>query len=295
MACQVFPFISLFFCLHFYIIHAHPFESRDNFSSPLDFLPQLRGVQKGNHQRGVNELKKHLSYLGYIDYDIYRPNESKNIFDDSLELTLKKYQEFYDLNITGVLDATTISNMQELRCGMPDFYNPKESVIPFHTTSHYAFFPGQSKWPKRTLKYAFNKNMKEEEKAPLEQAIREWASSTPFKFIRTSDLSQADIKMSFMPKYHGDGHPFVGPDAGLAHTFAPPDGRVHFDASQKWSSKVEKRAYDIQTVGLHELGHALGLGHSRIKKAVMYPIINLGQRKGLHDDDIKGIKALYKL
>lgn len=77
-----------------------------------------------------------------------------------------------------------------------------------------------------------------------------------------------------MPKYHGDGQPFIGPGSGLAHTFAPPDDRVHFDAAQKWSTKGEKAAYDIQTVGLHELGRALGLGHSWIKKAVMYPIVD---------------------
>lgn len=41
---------------------------------------------------------------------------------------------------------------------------------------------------KRTLKYAFNKNMKEEEKPPLERAIREWAISIPFKFIRVNNL-----------------------------------------------------------------------------------------------------------
>lgn len=268
MACLVSPFIiSLFFCLQFYIIHAHPFESRDNILSPLDFLPQLRGVQKGNHRRGVNELKKHLSYLGYIDHDnIYRQNENENTFDDPLEFALKKYQEFYDLNITGVLDATTISNMQEPRCGMPDFYNPNKSVIPFHTTSHYAFFPGQSKWQKRTLKYAFNKNMKEEEKPPLEQALREWASSTPFKFIRVNDLSQADIKMSFMPKYHGDEHPFVGPDAGLAHTFAPPDGRVTLMHPKNGLSRLKRGHMIFKPLDCMSWGMRLGLATPELRR-----------------------------
>lgn len=97
-----------------------------------------------------------------------------------------------------------------------------------------------------------------------------------------------------MRGYHGDGHPFGGPDAGLAHTFAPPDGRIHFDGDQNWSSKGETNAYDVQTVGLHELGgHALGLGHSRNEKAVMFRIVEPGEIKGLHEDDVKGIKFLY--
>lgn len=79
---------------------------------------------------------------------------------------------------------------------------------------------------------------------------------------------------------------------GLAHTFAPPDGRIHFDRNQNWSSKGETNAYDIQTVGLHDLGHALGLGH-RNEKAVMFPLVEPGEVKGLHEDDVEGIKFLY--
>ncbi|KAI3464040.1 hypothetical protein Pfo_020703 [Paulownia fortunei] len=296
LSLSFFPYIFLV-SFHFYITHAHLSESSNKVSSPLEFLNLFSGVQKGDHLEGVHELKKHLSYLGYLNYNTYQDDqrrENENIFDDYLKFALKNYQKFYNLNITGVLDANTIVKMHEPRCGLPDFYNPSKSVIPFHMTSHYSFFPGHPKWRKRNLKYAFNRNVKEEVKPSLEHALKEWTSSTPFKFSRVSNLSQADIRISFMRGYHGDGHPFGGPDAGLAHTFAPPDGRVHFDAAQNWSTNVERNAYDIQTVGLHELGHALGLGHSRIEKAVMYPIIYQGERKGLHEDDIKGIKTLYK-
>ncbi|KAL2253986.1 metalloendoproteinase 5-MMP-like [Sesamum indicum] len=297
MASQVFTYILLFH-FHLYIIHAHQFKSIHKIPSPLKFLNQLSGVQKGDNVKYVSDLKKYLSYLGYLIYNTNsneQRSEKDNIFDSSVELALKKYQKFYNLNITGTLDANTMVKMQEPRCGMPDFYRPdKSAVFPFHMISYYSFFPGHPKWRKKKLKYAFNRNMKEELKPPLEHALSEWASATPFRFSRVSNLSQADIKISFFRGYHGDGQPFGSKDAGLAHTFAPPDGRVHFDAAQKWSSKGEKDAYDVQTVGLHELGHALGLGHTRILKAVMYPIVHEGERKGLHEDDINGIKALYK-
>ena len=37
----------------------------------------------------------------------------------------------------------------------------------------------------------------------------------------------------------------------------------------------------------------LGLGHSSVKGAIMYPTISLEETKGLHQDDIQGIQALY--
>ena len=42
---------------------------------------------------------------------------------------------------------------------------------------------------------------------------------------------------------------------------------------------------------LHELGHALGLGHSSVSEAVMVAIYD-GVRP-LHEDDLRGITYLY--
>ena len=50
--------------------------------------------------------------------------------------------------------------------------------------------------------------------------------------------------------------------------------------------------YSLQTVYLHELGHALGLDHSSVVDAVMYAFYG-GPRCSLHQDDIDGIVALY--
>lgn len=50
--------------------------------------------------------------------------------------------------------------------------------------------------------------------------------------------------------------------------------------------------YDLQTVYLHELGHALGLGHSSDAQAVMYAYYS-GAHCALSQDDIDGVSALY--
>ena len=55
--------------------------------------------------------------------------------------------------------------------------------------------------------------------------------------------------------------------------------------------------YCLQGVGCHEYGHALGLGHSTVNIATMYPTISgagIGQRS-ISDDDIAGVQYLYSV
>ncbi|GAX60005.1 metalloproteinase [Candidatus Scalindua japonica] len=94
----------------------------------------------------------------------------------------------------------------------------------------------------------------------------------------------------------------VGPNV-LAHAFQPgteaifgPGGTIagdmHFDDSNIWSDGGGGGTIDFHTVALHELGHALGLGHSAVAGSVMEATY-AGPRRALHADDIAGITAIY--
>jgi predicted Zn-dependent protease len=68
-----------------------------------------------------------------------------------------------------------------------------------------------------------------------------------------------------------------------------------FNDQYKWSvaTPTPSDSVDIQTVALHELGHALGLDHAPAP-AIMQPSVDYGeQRRVLDTDDKNGIVKIY--
>jgi hypothetical protein len=94
---------------------------------------------------------------------------------------------------------------------------------------------------------------------------------------------------------HGDAYPFSGPGGVLAHTFYPANpnpepiaGDMHLNDSESWHIGTNT---DLFSVTLHELGHALGLGHSDNPGDVMYPYYKMVT--GLAAGDVAAIQTLY--
>ncbi|MBA0847471.1 hypothetical protein Goshw_018497 [Gossypium schwendimanii] len=303
-ALKFFSFTLLLFFM-FQAAFSH-FEHKN--PSPFEFLQHLQGFHKGDRVKDLHKLKKYLQNFGYLSYK-NNTHVSDDDFDELLESAIRTYQLNYNLKVTGRLDANTISKMMRPRCAVADIFNGtsrmrygqkwhrRSGSKLVHTVSHYSFFPQEPRWPasKYNLTYAFLPGAQVDAINPVSKAFQTWSENTHFRFSMTEDYVNADIKVSFESGDHGDGSPFDGPNGTLAHAFAPTDGRFHYDADESWSVTPDPSAYHLETLALHEIGHLLGLDHSSIEAAIMYPTFTLGESKGLHEDDIQGIKALYNV
>nr|UYX49671.1 metalloproteinase [Darna trima granulovirus] len=114
------------------------------------------------------------------------------------------------------------------------------------------------------------------------------------KFYSVRDNERAaNIKIMFARGDHGDMHNFDGPGNVLAHTFAPPNGQIHFDADENWlTRKKSGNGIYYMTTLVHEIGHAIGLFHSSVVDSIMYPMYSV-DHVYLHQDDLNGLDQLY--
>ena len=130
----------------------------------------------------------------------------------------------------------------------------------------------------------------------IQKAMAEWSRVAKIKFTpSTQDNAARTITILFAAGAHGDPYPFDGPGKILAHTFypSPPNpeplaGDLHLDDDEPWHIGWD---LDLYSVALHEMGHALGLGHSDKPGAVMYPYYQKATK--LTVEDIAAILTLY--
>lgn len=86
----------------------------------------------------------------------------------------------------------------------------------------------------------------------------------------------------------------------MAHAFYPSSGRggdAHFDIEEDWQlddRSIEHYGTSLKNVAVHEFGHSLGLGHSSVQGAVMFPWYHGYRGDGdLPDDDRLAIQEIY--
>lgn len=139
--------------------------------------------------------------------------------------------------------------------------------------------------------------------ADVRAAFDAWEAVTNIHFVEIADGGGdggddpvADIRIA--------GHVGFETATVLAHGFFPGRlpafgtiaGDIHFDTDETWSTttSVTPGGIKVFNVMLHELGHALGLGHSdeSLVTGIMNPNYNAALN-ALQPDDIEGIQEIY--
>lgn len=177
-------------------------------------------------------------------------------------------------------------------------------------------------WERTELTYGFDNWTQDlsisQIRGAVSSALNTWASVSGLSFTEVADCglphndpscTTPDIRIRFGTGDHGAGSSdpdFDGPYGVVAHAYGPaPDawnftaaGDIHLDDAETW--RVNGSTLDLETVILHESGHALGLSHTDQSCAapagpsrpIMCPVLT-GTQRVISTDDRNGIQALY--
>ncbi|GAB2297304.1 hypothetical protein Dimus_031415 [Dionaea muscipula] len=229
--------------------------------NPFGFIAKLQGAKKGQKINGLNKLKAYLARFGYLKYR-------------------STYQNHNHTNGPTLRDPNL-------------FDESLESAVKTY----------QRNFRLKSSGYLDNNTVKQmmKPRCGAPDIIR---GRNTMLDHHDHDDKNSTLNYELLARYrgvfatgaHGDGEPFDGPGGVLGHSTLPPRGDSHYDADENWSSNPGPFEFDLLSVMIHEMGHVLGLGHSSVPEAIMFPSINpMEIKRRLARDDIVGIKTLYGL
>jgi hypothetical protein len=255
---------------------------------PFAAIKSVRSMSQGEQDPGFKAVQDFLQRFGYLPAQTFNSSQ----LDDPTADALARYQKQHGLAQTGKFDDQTREMMTKHRCGMPDL----DSGVAFVT---------RCSWLNPNLTFALEDGTNDVAAAGEFQAIRNafatWAAAAPLTFTEVGRTQNPDVTIDWRAANDPD-HSMVG--GVLAHADFPPGcgvvtntlpKPVHFDDSEhQWVAGAVVNGFDVETVGLHELGHILGLQHSNVAGSVMFPTVDDNfTKRALTNDDRGGIRALY--
>ena len=270
----------------------------------LQTLASIPPVGLGESADGIETVKHFLARFGYLAEappaaDAAAADESYRrsamVLDDTTSVALARYQRMHALPSTGLFDEQTKQVMSMSRCGFPDV-NPADPAASITCA-----------WNRDSLTYAFGAGTNDvngdDERQAVRRAFATWSAVVQISFREVGTGDSPDILISWGQANCGDANMVGGT---LAHADYPPGcgfygnalpRPVHFDDQEHaWCIGAVSGQYDVETVTLHEVGHILGLAHSSVGGAVMFPTIaDNATNRVPAPDDVEGLRRLYPI
>lgn len=137
----------------------------------------------------------------------------------------------------------------------------------------------------------------------INNAVAAWeaASGIDFTNTGTSSINVADpndfINTIFWAATPNPAHTFLAKASWYEYVNAPGEivgFDVHFNTDHQWATSATTGRFDIESVALHEIGHAIGLDHTASSAEVMFSSLTPATlHRTLGSGDVAGAQLLY--
>jgi len=264
-------------------------------------------LEQGNSGPEVRAVFDHLQSIGYFrnaklkeQFRFWTPIVDEAVpdpdyFGPEHEAAVRAYQTQMGLMTTGRVDAATLDMMKQPRCGHPD--NEWALLDP---SDKFDFFgPPLERWPDApsiniTFKITAGTSDMSLSAANLAMSRGATTWNNVSKLNGTSTSGTPNIEVKF---FNRGAPPDDWEDFSSRTTAAyAKNKRMAFNDLVNWNFVPgDTNTDDLQSMFTHEWGHTVGIAHSSIRAAIMFPVINSGTTKhGLANDDLVAVKNFYR-
>lgn len=251
----------------------------------------------GRHLDAAEELELRLAWAGY--------GRELSAGGGGRASAIEAYKAFHGLPATHDAEFV-LKHLRRPRCCRPDRDDDPVSYGAVHRASGMRPAVERGKWgvPAITVSWHFPRIPDAEDTITTAQVGAAWQA------VAATWMAHAALTLDVLgpgqsAHIQADSEPIDGPMGTLAWSMLP-QGRAgpqdvmrqRYDAREFWGpmgTPASQRGIDFYRVALHEVGHALGLTHSRgAGTDVMNPVMwDFPTDRWLSPTDIRRIQALY--